>query len=136
MSPLLPGETDLLLNMKVIRDWDKGTIRLSQPQAVGKPAMKSNLDGKGEINPPVPMGLTPELEKPAEKDIALSRGFDCPSALLTAHPDVAQSVGVLIRFMACLGHEGGKEGDTVNLRHQGHGHHLHEGWKQFTAPRQ
>ena len=31
MSPWTSGETDWLLNIKVTRDWEKGTIHLSQP---------------------------------------------------------------------------------------------------------
>ena len=112
MSPWTSGETDWLLNIKVTRDWDKGTIHLSQPQAIEKLAMKFNLTGREGRNPSIPMSPTLKLEKPAEKDIVPSSEFDYPSAVggmlylsLTARPDVAQSVGVLSRFMACPSQE-------------------------------
>jgi len=58
------------------------------------------------------MSPTPNLEKPTEKGVVPSSEFDYPSAVggvphlpLPARPDVAQSAGVLSRFMACPGKE-------------------------------
>jgi hypothetical protein len=44
MSPWTEGECNWLLNMKITRDWDKGILHLSQPQAVEKLAKKFNCD--------------------------------------------------------------------------------------------
>ena len=112
MSPWTSGEADWLLNIKVTRDWSKGTIHLSQPQAIEKLATKFGMTGREGRNPSVPMNPTLKLDKPASEDIVDLSDFDYPSAVggmlylsLTARPDVAQSVGVLSRFMACPGPE-------------------------------
>jgi len=112
MSPWTSGETDWLLNIKVTRDWEKGTIHLSQPRAIEKLAEKFGMTGREGRNPSVPMNPALKLDKPASEDIVDSSEFDYPSAVggmlylsLTARPDVAQSVGVLSRFMACPGPE-------------------------------
>ena len=78
MSPWTSGGTDWLLNIKVTRDWDRGTIHLSQPQAIEKLAMKLNLTGREGINPSIPTSPIIKLEKAAEKDIVQSSEFDPP----------------------------------------------------------
>ena len=112
MSPWTSGETNWLLNIKVTRDWNKGTIHLSQPLAIEKLATKFGLTGLEGRNPSVPMSPALKLDKPASEDIVPSSDFEYPSAVggllylsLTARPDVAQSVGILSRFMACPGPE-------------------------------
>ena len=112
MSPWTSGETDWILNLKVRRDWDKGILHLSQPQAIDKLASKFGLTGREGKAPHVPMNPTLKLSKTDEKDIITPDEFDYPSAVggilylaLTARPDVAQCAGVLSRFMACPGRD-------------------------------
>ena len=112
MSPWTSGETDWILNLKIRRDWDKGILHLSQPQAIEKLAVKIGLTGREGKAPYVPMCPTLKLTKTDEKNIITSEEFDYPSAVggilylaLTARPDVAQCAGVLSRFMACPGRD-------------------------------
>jgi transposase InsO family protein len=108
MSPWTSGQADWILNMNVTRDWAKGTLHLSLPKAIEKLAERFNLTGKRK--PYVPMSPSLKLIKPAADEIVPSSEFDYASAVggllylsLTARPDVAQSVGVLSRFMSCPG---------------------------------
>ena len=112
MSPWTAGEADWVLNLKIRRDWKKGTLHLSQPAAIEKLATKFGLTGREGKAPHVPMSPTLKLTKTDDKDIVRSEEFDYPSAVggilyiaLTARPDVAQSAGVLSRFMACPGRD-------------------------------
>ena len=110
MSPWTSGQADWLLNMNVTRDWVKGTLHLSLPKAIEKLAERFNLTEK--CAPYVPMNPLLKLVKPADDEVVSSSEFDYPSAVggllyltVTARPDVAQSVGVLSRFMNCPGQE-------------------------------
>ena len=46
VSPWTSGEANFILGMNVKRDWEAGTIHLSQPGAIEKLAMKFGLTGK------------------------------------------------------------------------------------------
>jgi len=111
MSPWTSGQADWILNMNIARDWEKGTLHLSQPKAIEKLAERFGLDD-GNRKPYVPMSPLLKLNKPSDDAVVSSSVFDYPSAVggllylsLTARPDVAQSVSVLSRFMSCPGHE-------------------------------
>ena len=112
MSPWTTGEADWILNMKITRDWDKGTLHLSQPAAIEKLATQFGLTGIDGRAPHVPMSPTLKLTKPSDESIIPASEFDYQSAVggllylsLTARPDVAYSVGTLSRFMACPAQE-------------------------------
>ena len=112
MSPWTDGEADWILNMKIVRDWEQGTLHLSQPAAIEKLAERFGLTGREGRAPHVPISPTVKLKKTAEKDIVPASVFDYQSAVggllylaLTARPDIAYAVGVLSRFMACPGKE-------------------------------
>ena len=108
MSPWTVGEADWILKMQIKRDWEKGALHLSQPGAIEKLAARFNLANPEERTPTVPMDPALKLTKPDEADIVPSYVFDYQSAVggllylsLTARPDIAQSVGMLSRFMSC-----------------------------------
>jgi len=112
VSPWTSGEAGWILNMNIKRDWSKGTIHLSQPGAIKKLAEHFNLTGNEGRAPSVPMNPHLKLVKPAAEDIVPAEVWDYQSAVggllyisLTARPEVAQSVGVLSRFMSCPGKE-------------------------------
>jgi hypothetical protein len=112
MSPWTEGECNWLLNMKITRDWDKGILHLSQPQAVEKLAKKFNCDTLDGRRPHVPMSPNLKLRKATADNIVPSSVFEYASAVggllylsITARPDIAQSVGVLSRFMSCPSEE-------------------------------
>ena len=111
VSPWTSGEADWILNMNVTRDWGKGTLHLSQPKAIEKLAERFGLNIERR-KPHVPMSTLLRLEKPADDKVVPTSTFDYASAVggllylsITARPDVAQSVGVLSRFMSCPGEE-------------------------------
>ena len=108
VSPWTSGEADWILNMKIQRDWEKGTVHLSQPQAIEKLAARFGLIGREGRAPHIPMAPDLKLVKPASEDIVPASIWDYQSAVggllylaLTARPDLAQAVGVLSRFMNC-----------------------------------
>ena len=112
MSPWTEGECKWLLSMEIKRDWKKGILHLSQPQAVEKLAKKFECDGIEGRRPHVPMSPTLKLKKPAAENIVPASKFDYASAVggllylsITARPDIAQSVGVLSRYMSCPSEE-------------------------------
>jgi hypothetical protein len=112
VSPWTSGEAGWLLNMKVVRDWDKGTLHVSQEAAIEKLAQRFKLDGSTSARPYVPMASGTKLRKPLAEDVVKKEVFDYMSAVggllyiaLTTRPDVAYSVGVLSRFMACPDNE-------------------------------
>jgi hypothetical protein len=111
MSPWTNGQADWILNMNVTRDWEKRTLHLSQPKAIEKLAERFGLSDS-KRKPYVPMNPLLKLVKPAEDEIIPTSVFDYASAVggmlylsLTARPDIAQSVGVLSRFMSCPGQQ-------------------------------
>ena len=112
MSPWTEGECNWLLSMEIKRDWKKGILHLSQPQAVKKLAKKFECDGIEGRRPHLPMSPTLKLKKPAAENIVPASKFDYASAVggllylsITARPDIAQSVGVLSRYMSCPSEE-------------------------------
>ena len=102
VSPWTSGEAGWILNMNVQRNWDAGTLHLSQPGAVEKLAARFGLDGREGYAPKVPMDPNLKLTKPSEdKKVPVSQ-FDYQAAVvawkllylsLTVRPDIAQSVG-------------------------------------------
>jgi hypothetical protein len=112
MSPWTKGEADWVLNMRVERNWNEGTIHLSQPGAIEKLAAQFKLTGQEGRAPWVPMDPHLKLSKTEHERIVPANVWDYRSAvegllylLLAARPDIAQSVGVLSRFMSCPGEE-------------------------------
>lgn len=108
VSPWTAGEAGWILNMKVVRDWNAGTLHVSQEAAIEKLAGRFSLAKPHSARPYVPMDPHLKLKKPAEKDIIWKSEFDYMSAVggllyiaLTTRPDIAYSVGVLSRYMAC-----------------------------------
>lgn len=108
VSPWTAGEAGWLLNMKVVRDWDRGILHISQEAAVEKLAQRFGLDQPREARPKIPMPKELKLNKPPPERVVPKSEFDYMSAVggllyiaLTTRPDVAYSVGVLSRFMAC-----------------------------------
>ena len=106
VSPWTSGEAGWLLNLKIVRDWEAGTLHISEEAAIEKLAIKFGLqDAKSSI----PMSTDTKLSKPQDGEELISCDvFDYMSAVgglmyiaLTTRPDVAYSVGVLSRFMAC-----------------------------------
>ena len=112
MSPWTDGEADWILSMKIKRNWERGTLHLSQPGAIEKLAKRFGLTGREGRAPTIPISPTVKLRKAAEADIVPPAVFDYQSAVggllylaLTARPDIAYAVGVLSRFMSCPGVE-------------------------------
>ena len=62
MSPWTEGEADFLLNIAIERDWEAGTLKISQPQAIIKLAKAYGLDDP-KIAPHVPMDPNLKLKK-------------------------------------------------------------------------
>ena len=107
VSPWICGEAGWILNMKIVRDWEKGTLHLSQEAAIEKLGGKFGLTEHGCKTPMEP---DLKLHKTPVEDRVNSAEFDYMSAVggllylsMTARPDIAYSVGVLSRFMACPG---------------------------------
>ena len=107
VSPWTAGEAGWLLNLKIVRDWDRGTLHMSQEAAIVKLARKFELDGEKDAKPVVPMDPHAKFKKPAAEDVVTKDCFDYMSAVggllyisLTTRPDIAYSVGVLSSFMA------------------------------------
>ena len=44
MSEWTEGESDFILNIRIDRDWEAGTVKISQPAAISKLAAKFHLD--------------------------------------------------------------------------------------------
>ena len=112
VSPWTSGEASFVLGMNVKRDWEAGTLHLSQPGAIEKLAMKFGLTGVEKRRPTVPMDPALKLRRTPQEFIVPASTFDYQSAVggllylaLTARPDVAQAVGVLSRFMSCPGQD-------------------------------
>jgi hypothetical protein len=112
VSPWTAGEAGWLLNMKVVRDWEAGTLHVSQEAAIEKLAQRFKLNGSTSARPYVPMASGTKLQKPAASDVVKKDVFDYMSAVggllyiaLTTRPDVSYAVGVLSRYMACPGEE-------------------------------
>jgi hypothetical protein len=112
VSPWTSGEAGWLLNMKIVRDAELGTLHLSQTAAIDKLVKRFELDtchGRGATTP-----MDPALKlKKTPPDLIIKKDeFDYMSAIggllyiaLTTRPDIAYAVGVLSRFMACPGTE-------------------------------
>ena len=97
VSPWTFGEAGWILNMRVERDWETGTIHLSQEAAIEKLAIRFGLhEAKG---PKTPMEAGQTFVKPEEKDIIPANEFDYMSAIggllcisLTTRPDISYAV--------------------------------------------
>jgi len=112
VSPWTTGQAGWILNMKVDRNWTTGELHLSQPAAIEKLATRFGLTGCEGRAPWVPMNPVFKLKKAADDCIVPPSEWDYQSAVggllylsLTARPDVAQSAGVLCRYMPCPGME-------------------------------
>jgi hypothetical protein len=110
VSPWTEGEADWLLNIKIERDWEAGTLHMSQEQAIEKLARKFNLAHESGRGRSIPMLTDVKLAKPSAENIIKKDEFDYMSAIggllyisLTTRPDIAYAVGTLSRFMACPG---------------------------------
>ena len=112
MSPWTDGEADWVLNMKIVRDWERGKLHLSQPAAIKKLAERFGQTGREGRAPTIPISPTVKFKKPAVEETIPASEFDYQSAVggllylaLTARPDIAYAVGMLSRFMSCPGKE-------------------------------
>jgi len=108
VSPWTKGECDWILNMNVKRDWELGTLHLSQEAAIIKLATKFGQNNTKSASTPMDSNL--KLSK--GEIIIPSEDFDYMSAVggllyisMTTRPDISYPVGVLSRFMSCPGAE-------------------------------
>ena len=99
MSPWTEGEADFLLNIAIERDWEAGTLKISQPLAIIKLAKAYGLDDP-KIAPHVPMDPNLKLKKGEGNEIIPEA--ECSYAAmvgsllylsLTCRPDIAAAVG-------------------------------------------
>ena len=110
MSEWTTGDADYILGMHVTRDFEAGTIKLSQPAAIEKLAKRFGLDDS-RAAPRVPMQPDSKFSKPADEDVLSPAEFNLYQAKvggalylsLVSRPDVSFAVGVLTRFMSCAG---------------------------------
>ena len=107
------GESDFILNIRIDRDWEAGTVKISQPAAISKLAAKFHLDDITKTGAPL-MPMRPDLHlQKAVGDKIINRDvFDYASVVgsllylsLTCRPDISVATGILSRFMACPGQE-------------------------------
>jgi hypothetical protein len=112
VSPWTSGEANWILNMRIQRDWDKGTLHLSQEAAIEKLALRFGLTDFVGRGPSVPMDPNLKLVRTPEDRIIPPSTWDYQSAVggllyiaLTTRPDIAYATGVLSRFMSCPGAE-------------------------------
>ena len=110
MSEWTTGDADYILGMHVTRDFEAGTIKLSQPAAIEKLAKRFGLDDS-RAAPRVPMQPDSKFSKPADDDVLSPAELNLYQAKvggalylsLVSRPDVSFAVGVLTRFMSCAG---------------------------------
>ena len=107
----IEGDCDWLLKMNIKRNWEKGTLHLSQSQAIEK-LYERFITQKSTSFPRTPMATGLSLTKTDPRDIIPRHQFDymsCVGSLLyislTTRPDICQAVGVLSRYMSCPGRE-------------------------------
>ena len=113
MSEWTDGESDFILNIRIDRDWEAGTVKISQPAAISKLAAKFHLDDiKTTGAPLIPMRPDLHLQKAVGDKIINRDVFDYASVVgsllylsLTCRPDISVATGILSRFMACPGQE-------------------------------
>lgn len=112
MSPWTSGESGWLLNMAIVRDYETGTLHLSQEAAITKLAKRFGLAKDDGRRKSIPMMTDIRLCKTAAENIVPKSEFDYMSAIggllyiaLTTRADVAYAVGVLSRYMACPGRD-------------------------------
>jgi len=105
LSPWTQGEANWILNCKVNRNWQEGTISINQEVAITKLAAKFGL--KDQDKSSIPMKTDSKLRRANDEEVVSPREFDYSSLVgallylsLTCRPDVAQAVGVLSRYMA------------------------------------
>ena len=107
------GESDFILNIRIDRDWEAGTVKISQPAAISKLAAKFHLDDITKTGAPlIPMRPDLHLQKAVGDKIINRDVFDYASVVgsllylsLTCRPDISVATGILSRFMACPGQE-------------------------------
>jgi hypothetical protein len=83
-----------------------------EKETIEKLAKKFECDGIEGRRPHVPMNPTLKFKKAGVEDIVLASKFDYASTVggllylfITARPDIAQSIGVLSRYMSCPSEE-------------------------------
>ena len=82
VSPWTPGvEASWILNMKVQRNWEQGTLHLSQPGAIEKLAEQFKLTEHVGRGPHVPMDPHLKLEKTEADKVVPSSTWDYQSAV-------------------------------------------------------
>ena len=137
MSPWTIGEADWILNMKITRNWDKGTLHLSQPAAIEKLATQFSLAGIDGRAPHVPMSPTLRLTKPSYEPIIPAPEFDYQSAvggfvISASHGAAGRGLQrwdiELFHGLSSAGaRRRGKASHSVSLRHEGLRHYVHAG---------
>jgi hypothetical protein len=95
------GEPTHFLGMEIVRDQEKGTLRLTQRRAIEELLTKFGMqDCKPNSTPFVAkVQLEPDLENPTDMPYRELVG-SLMYLSITTRPDIAQAVGVLARFMA------------------------------------
>ena len=101
------GEIEVILGIKISRDWNKGTLTLSQADYVTDILFKFRQDKSHTKETPLPAGTklvkaqcpsTPEEEKEMETT-PYRKAVGCLLYLVNCtRPDIAQAVSVLCRF--------------------------------------
>ena len=80
MSEWTDGESDFILNIRIDRDWEAGTVKISQPAAISKLAAKFHLDDiKTTGAPLIPMRPDLHLQKAVGDKIINRDVFDYAS---------------------------------------------------------
>jgi len=98
------GEARFFLGMEITRDWEKGSIKLSQHKAVADIIMRFGM-GEAKLSS-TPMSTATRLSKggskPLDETTAFMEMVGCLLYLASCtRPDIAQSVGALSRYMSC-----------------------------------
>lgn len=105
LSPWTKGEANWILNCKVNRNWEEGTISVSQEVAITKLLSRFGIGEHDKSS--IPMRSDLKLRKANDEEVVSSREFEYSGLVgallylsLTCRPDIAQAVGVLSRYMA------------------------------------
>lgn len=112
VSPWIAGEAGWILNMNVTRNWEEGTLQLTQEAAIEKLAKKFDLTKEHDAKPYVPMDPNLKLSKTPVEEVVPASEFDYMSAVggllyisMTTRPDISYATSVLSRYMSCPGVE-------------------------------
>ena len=105
LSPWTQGEANWILNCKVTRNWEQGTISISQDVAITKLAARFKM--LSPAKPSIPMKPDLKLRRASDSEVVSPENFAYSGLVgallylsLTCRPDIAQAVGVLSRYMA------------------------------------